>query len=131
MAELFSGDWMRAFMDAWNRDAELSADLARIGFSSVIGYGFDAEEHPRAVLVVDSGRATSVAAFAGQTLNWDLRATAEQWQAWKSKPPSLMGLGLAYTQRKLRFKQGDYAAMVKDPRLAGPFVRSFEVMARV
>ena len=131
MAELFSAEWMHAFMTAWNRDAGLSVELARVGFSSTIAYGFDVEEHPRVVFVIEGGKITSASSYGGQTLNWDLRASREQWLAWKAKPPSLMGLGLAYTQRKLRFKAGDYSAMVKDPRLAAPFVRSFELLAGV
>jgi hypothetical protein len=43
----------------------------------------------------------------------------------------MMGLGMAYTARKLKFQVGDYMAMVKDPRMAGPFVKSFSVMGRV
>jgi hypothetical protein len=39
-----------------------------------------------------------------------------------------MGLGMAYTSRKLKFNVGDYTAMIKDPRMAGPFIRSFAVM---
>ena len=130
MAELFSADWMKVYMDAWNSDSALSDELSRIGFNSVIGYGVEEEEAPRVVFVVSDGKITSIGPFNGETMNWDLRAKPEQWQEWMAKPPSLMGLGLAYTQRKLRFRSGDYAAMVKDPRMAGPFVRSFVVMRR-
>ena len=128
---MFSGEWMLAFMNSWNQDSQLAGELERIGFSSVIGYGFDDEEDPRVVVVVDKGRVTSASPYHGQSMNWDLRASRTQWEAWRKKVPSLMALGLAYTQRKLRFKVGDYASMVKDPRLAGPFVRSFGVMAQI
>lgn len=120
-----------AFMNAWNNDTQLAGELERIGFSTVIGYGFVDEDAPRVVVVVDKGRITSASPYQGQSLNWDLRASRAQWEAWREKVPSLMALGLAYTQRKLRFKVGDYASMVKDPRLAGPFVRSFGVMAQI
>ncbi len=43
----------------------------------------------------------------------------------------MMGLGMAYTGRKLKFEMGDYSAMVKDPRMAGPFIKSFAAMGRV
>lgn len=131
MSEIFSGEWMMAFMNAWNNDTQLAGELERIGFSTVIGYGFVDEDAPRVVVVVDKGRITSASPYQGQSLNWDLRASRAQWEAWREKVPSLMALGLAYTQRKLRFKVGDYASMVKDPRLAGPFVRSFGVMAQI
>lgn len=131
MSEIFSGEWMLAFQKGWNEDQQLADELERVGFSSVIAYGFDDEEDPRVVVVVEKGRVASAGPYHGQSLNWDLRAGKAQWEAWRQKVPSLMALGLAYTQRKLRFKVGDYATMVKDPRLAGPFVRSFSVMARI
>ncbi len=131
MAELFSADWMKAYMEAWNSEPELAGELEKIGFSSIIGYGYEDEDSPRSVIVVDNGKITSIGPYNGESLNWDLRATPKQWDDWMAKPPGLMALGLAYTSRKLKFSVGDYAAMVKDPRLAGPFVRSFGVMARI
>ena len=38
---------------------------------------------------------------------------------------------MAYTAGKLKFLAGDYAAMIKNPRMAGPFVKSFQVMGSV
>ena len=35
------------------------------------------------------------------------------------------------TTRKLKFNKGDYSAMIKDPRMAGPFIKSFAVMGQV
>ena len=130
MAELFSSDWMKAYMDAWNGEPSLADELETINFSAVIGYGIDGDSAPKVVFVVSEGRITSIGPYNGESMNWDLRATAEQWEKWMAKTPSLMGLGLAYTQRKLRFRTGDYAAMVKDPRMAGPFVKSFDIMRR-
>ncbi len=131
MAELFSDEWMKGFMEEWNKEPELADALAQINFNSVIGYGFDGEEQPRAVLVVEQGRAVNAGAYNGETLNWDLRATPENWNKWLEKGLGMMGLGMAYTARKLKFVVGDYMAMIKDPRMAGPFVKSFTVMGRV
>ena len=131
MAELFSDEWMKAFMQAWNDEPELAAALEKIGFNSVIGYGFDGEDDPRGGLVIEGGRATSAGTYGGQPLSWDLRASPESWQTWLDKGLSMMGLGMAYTTRKLKFKVGDYKAMLKDPRMTGPFIKSFTVMGRV
>lgn len=79
---------------------------------------------------MENGKATEAGIYAGQALNWDLRASFDQWLKWVEKPPGMMGLGMAYTSRKLKFKVGDYGAMVKDPRMAGPFIKSFSVMGR-
>lgn len=131
MAELFSEEWMKGYMEEWNKEPALSGELEKIGFNSVIGYGFDGEDQPRGVLVVENGKATSAGAYEGHDLNWDLRANRDSWEKWMKKGIGMTGLGMAYTSRKLKFKKGDYMAMIKDPRMAGPFVKSFSVMGRV
>jgi len=131
MADLFSDEWMKGFMEHWNAEPELSDALAQIGFNSVIGYGFDGDDQPKGVLTVENGKATAAGAYEGQELNWDIRASEDQWRKWMAKPPGMMGLGMAFTSRKMKFIVGDYSAMIKDPRMAGPFIKSFSVMSRV
>lgn len=131
MAELFTPKWMQKLMDEWNNEPEISQELSNIGFNSTIAYGFDGEETPRGVLVIKKGKVVSASAFDEQELNWDLRASKENWQKWFNKPPGMMGLGIAYTSRNLKFNKGDYTAMIKDPRMAGPFIKSFTLMGRV
>jgi len=41
-----------------------------------------------------------------------------------------MALGMAFTAGKMKFKVGDYSSMLKDPRMTGPFIKSFSVMGR-
>jgi hypothetical protein len=130
MADLFAPEWMASFQDVWNNEAGLSDELAKIGFSSTIAYGYLGEDAPRGVLVVENGKAVSAGAFEGQELSWDIRASQDNWTKWMSKPPGMMGLGIAYTSRKMQFLVGDYGAMVKDPRMAGPFVKSFAAMGK-
>ncbi len=131
MADLFSPEWMARFVEEWNAEPELSEALAEIGFNSTIGYGFPDDEQPRGVLVVENGKAISGGAYEGQELNWDIRASEDQWNKWIAKPPGMMGLGTAFASGKMKFKVGDYGAMLKDPRMAKPFIKSFSVMARV
>lgn len=131
MSELFSAEWMSKFMEEWNNEPELSDALASIDFNSVIGYGFDGDENPVGVLVVENGKGVSAGAYNGETLSWDLRASKDQWGKWIKKPPGMMGLGMAYTSRKLKFNIGDYGAMIKEPRMAGPFIKSFSIMGKV
>lgn len=131
MSELFSDEWMKDYMEEWNKEPELSDALAQINFNTVIGYGFDGDEQPLGVVVIENGKAVSAGAYNGEKLNWDLRASKDNWGKWLQKGLGMMGLGMAYTARKLKFMVGDYMAMIKDPRMAGPFVKSFTVMGRV
>lgn len=130
MAELFSAEWMKSFMDQWNKEGELTGPLAEIGFSSVIGYGFPDDDAPTGVLTIQNGVAVSAGSYAGETMNWDIRASNEQWCKWIDSPPGMMGLGAAFTTGKMKFKVGDYGAMLKEPRMAKPFIKSFSVMAK-
>lgn len=130
MAELFSSEWMNSFHEEWNKEPELADALANIGFTSTIAYGFDNEDAPRGVLVVEEGKVVKSGAYDNEPLNWDLRASQENWEKWVSKGIGMVGLGMAYTTRKLKFKVGDYGAMISDPRMATPFVKTFTVMGR-
>ncbi|MGN7612886.1 SCP-2 sterol transfer family protein [Magnetococcales bacterium HHB-1] len=131
MAELFSDEWMKKFGEEWNKESDLAGALEKINFNSTIAYGFDGEDNPLGVLVVENGHVTKAGAYAGEELNWDLRADADNWNKWIAKGLGMMSLGMAYTRRQLKFKVGDYGAMIKDPRMAGPFIKSFTVMGRV
>lgn len=128
---MFDQEWMQSFQEAWNAEPALADALAQINFNSVIGYGFTNDAQPTGVITIENGHAVSAGAYNGETMNWDLRATPENWGKWSKKPPGMMGLGVAYTTGKLKFLVGDYGAMVKDPRMAGPFIKSFGVMGRV
>lgn len=130
MSDLFTAEWMKRFGDAWNAEPDLGAALAKINFNSTIAYGFAGEAQPRGYLKVENGMVVDSGAYSGQALNWDLRCKAEDWQKWIQSPPGMMGLGMAYTTGKIKFAVGDYGAMVKDPRMAGPFIKSFAVMSR-
>jgi len=131
MADLFSTEWMTRFQEEWNNEPDLADALAKIDFTSTIAYGFDGDDQPIGFLVVEGGKAVSCGEYAGEELNWDLRASKESWEKWIAKGLGMMGLGMAYTSRKLKFQVGDYGAMVKDPRMAKPFIKSFSVMGRV
>jgi len=131
MSELFSEEWGHAYRDAWNGDGEITSALRQAGFSSIVAFGFHEEEEPRFVMTIEDGLVTSIDKQPEDAINWDIRASKENWLALVAKPPGLMKLGMAYTSRKMRFKKGDYASMIKDPSLAGAFVKSFALMSRI
>lgn len=131
MNEYFSSNWMKAYRDAWNAEPELAEMLANVGFDAVIGYGVLGEPEPRGVLHVENGRVVSAGLYAGEDLAWDLRASESTWHAWLESPPGMMQIGAAYTNGKFQILAGDYISMIKDSRMARPFVKSFETMAKI
>jgi len=128
MPDLFSLEWAEKYKDIWNSSEGVAADLARIGFNSVVAFGMEGEEEPRCVLTISNGQLVHIGSHNGEAIKWDLRASDEYWAHLLEKPPGLMKLGLAYTSRKLKFKKGDYVAMVRDPGLSMAFVKSFALM---
>ncbi|NOQ88628.1 MAG: SCP-2 sterol transfer family protein [Gammaproteobacteria bacterium] len=131
MADLFSNEWAQAFKDAWNADEEITASLQRVGFNSVVAFGLPDDGYPSFVMTIQNGLVSSINSADADDVKWDIRATKDNWLALIVKPPGLMKLGIAYTSRKLRFTKGDYATMIKDPSLAGAFVKSFALMGKV
>jgi len=130
MADLFTDEWMKSFQQAWNGEPELSDALAKIDFNTVIGYGFKGDDAAKGFLKIEAGKVTEAGIYDGQELNWDLRADDSTWGKWMQKDLGMTGLGLAVTTGKLKFNTGDFKAMIKDPRMATPFVKSFSVMGR-
>ena len=131
MADLFSNEWAQSFKDAWNADEEITSSLQRAGFNSVVAFGMPETDEPSFVMTIENGVVSSVNAASVEDIKWDIRATMDDWLSLIVKPPGLMKLGIAYTSRKLRFRKGDYATMIRDPSLAGAFVKSFALMGKV
>lgn len=131
MPELFSSDWMNELKDQWNGEPDVKDKLAEIGFNSIITCGFKDEDQPRGVFVVENGECIRAGDYAGEKPDWDMRAARKDWMKWVSKGIGLTGMGMAYTTGKLKFKSGDYGAMIKNPKMAGPFVKSFGLMKNI
>ena len=129
--KLFDNLWMSKYKDEWNKDPYLAKHLNEINFSSVIGYGFPDEEKPRSCIVVKNGYVVEAGRYENQPLNWDLRAKENHWQEWIQREVGTTGLGLAYTTGKLKFIEGDYKSMIKNPSMCSPFIKSFSAMSRI
>ena len=130
MAQLFSADWMNELKDAWNDEPEVCDKLAEIGFNSVIYCGFKNEEDPRGLFIVENGICVRAGAWSASepAANWDMRADLKDWLKWVENGIGMAGMGIAFATGKLKFKVGDYKSMIKDPRMANPFVKSFGLM---
>ncbi|WP_295388610.1 SCP2 sterol-binding domain-containing protein [uncultured Thiodictyon sp.] len=133
MAQLFSADWMNAYKDAWNAEPEVREKLAEIGFNSVVYCGFKNEENPRSLFVVENGVCVDAGAWSptSPAPSWDMRADLKDWLKWIENGIGMAGLGMAFATGKLKFKVGDYKGMLKDPRMANPFVKSFGLMQMI
>lgn len=131
MAQLFSDAWINDLKDAWNNEPEVSGELAKINFSSVITCGFKNEDTPKCVFVVEDGIATRAGLYDGETADWDMRADEKNWDAWAEKPLTMTSMGIAFATGKLKFATGDFKAMIKNPSMAVPFVKSFGLMSLI
>ncbi|CAA6809967.1 MAG: Unknown protein [uncultured Sulfurovum sp.] len=131
MAKICSGEWMNQLKDEWNAEPEVSNALAEIGFNSVIACGFKGDEKPSGVFIVENGICTRAGDYDGEAVDWDMRGTQENWEKWIKKPLTMTTMGLAVTTGKLKFATGDFKAMIKNPKMAGPFVKSFGLMSKI
>ena len=131
MAQLFSDEWINALKDAWNNDPEVKDKLAEINFNSKIACGYKDDDKPSCIFVVENGEAVSAGLYNGEDVDWDMRATAENWEKWAKKPLTMTSMGMAVATGKLKFATGDFKAMIKNPSMAGPFVKSFALMGAI
>jgi len=131
MSQLFTDEWINKLKDLWNDEPEVSGKLAEIDFTSTITCGFKDEDAPRCVFVVEKGIATSAGAYNGEKADWDMRATEDNWNKWMKKPLTMTSMGMAFATGKLQFKTGDFKAMIKNPSMAVPFVKSFGLMTKI
>jgi putative sterol carrier protein len=129
--KLFSDEWINLLKDLWNQTEDVSGKLAEIKFCSTITCGFKNEELPRCVFVVKDGIAVSAGLYQGEKADWDMRADQANWDKWTTKPLGMTSMGMAVATGKLQFKTGDFKAMIKNPSMAGPFVKSFSLMTQI
>ncbi|HET9113997.1 MAG TPA: hypothetical protein VFN66_09025 [Burkholderiales bacterium] len=127
MEVLFSEGWTKRFTNKWN-NSEVVPQLAAANFNSLIAFGYIGNEHPEVVMDIQNGRimiAEQYDAARYRALDWDLRAEPEQWMKWRGNGPGIGGLGVAIANQQLQFRAGDYRKMIRQPLLAGPFLKFF------
>ncbi|MHB1677315.1 MAG: hypothetical protein ACYCSS_07230 [Sulfuriferula sp.] len=102
--------------------------LAEANFNSFIAFGYIEPEHPEVIIDIKNGRIIAAQQYEAGPLgtpDWDLRAESEQWLKWRGNGPGIAGLGVAIANRQLQFRVGDYRKMIRQPMLAGPFLKFF------
>lgn len=131
MAKLFCHEWMQQLAAQWNSDTEMLDSLASAGFNASIGFGYNDAGPPRGVVEVVAGRIEYAGDYSDQELDWDLRAALQDWRDWIEHGFGLDKLGVAIANGRLGFRRGDYRRMIRTPALARPFLRHFELMAKL
>lgn len=132
MIPLFSEQWMTDLKKEWNAAPQVFEPLQKAAFFSRVGYGFIGEPHPRGILTIENGfAATTRSGTANSEVDWDLRASEENWKNWIEKGFSLYNLGVAFATHQLQFEKGNYGQMLKNPLLSRPFVRHFELFENI
>lgn len=131
MSQLFSESWMLALKKEWNNSPDIVEPLQKAGFSSRIGYGFKEEPHARGYIVVVEGLVTHAGAMEEVELDWDLRASPENWANWIEKGFGLTKLGPAIATHSLEFKKGNYRQMIQNLSLSQTFLKHFQLLGEI
>ena len=128
MYPLFSAAWMEALATAWNTDGQMLENLIESNFDAEIGFGFIDDDRPIGYLKISSGAVVVAGLHGHQTLDWDLRASHENWRLWLTEGFGPNRLGFTTATGKLRFVKGNFRQIVRNPSMARPFLRVFELM---
>lgn len=131
MDQLFSEQWMIALKNKWNSSPQLYEPLQKAHFSARIGYGFKGEPRARGLLAIVDGLVMQAGAMDDGELDWDLRASPENWTSWIENGFGLTKLGPAIATMALEFAKGNYRQMIQNPSLSQPFMQHFQLMAEI
>lgn len=131
MSQLFSEEWMIALKNEWNNSPEVFEPLQKASFSSRIGYGFQGEPSARGYISVENGKVVQAGAMDDSELDWDLRASPENWVAWIEHGFGLSKLGPAIATKALVFNKGNYRQMIQNLSLSQPFLQHFKLMGNI
>lgn len=131
MSLLFTRQWIEDFGARWNGDPEIVDALAAEHFTAIVALGFSSQTNPIALLDIREGRIIQTGLYSSRrdiTPDWDLRASAEQWESWRKSGFSFNSLGVAVSSGKLEFRKGDYRRLLRTPNLVKAFLRFFELL---
>ncbi len=131
MEQLFSDKWMTALKDKWNKSPQVYEPLQKAAFNARIGYGFKGEPRARGMISIVHGLVLHAGAMDDGELDWDLRATPENWASWIENGFGLTKLGPAIATNTLQFEKGNYRQMISNPSLSQAFLQHFQLMGKV
>lgn len=122
MNRFLSEEWMRAYMEEWNKNEKLKSDLK--DFSATIKYYIEGEEEKAVELVVEKGVAKSAGKANSKKHDFELWASPENW---KKLATGDMGPRAAMLTKRLKFK----GSMITAMKYMSAFEESLRMMSRV
>jgi len=133
MNQLFSAEWMAALKEQWNHNPHIHVPLQKAAFTARIGYGYKGETRARGMLSIVNGKVQDARAMDDMDvdLDWDLRASQENWSAWIESGFGLTKLGPAIATNSLEFARGNYRQMIRNLSLSQPFLQHFQLMKKI
>ena len=133
MTDLFSEEWMGALKEVWNYNPQVHKPLQKAKFTARIGYGFKGEPHARGMLSIVNGKVQYAGALddVDVDLDWDLRASRENWTAWIESGFGVTKLRPAIDTNSLEFVKGNYRKMITNLSLGQPFLQHFQLMHKI
>jgi len=131
--QLFSNEWMNALKEAWNTTPQVHMPLQVAKFTAHIGYGFKGEPYARGVLYIVNGKVQDAGKLDAMDfdLDWDLRASRENWSCWIAGGFGINKLGPAIATNSLEFVKGNYRQMITNMSLGQPFLQHFQLMKQI
>ncbi|MFN3976642.1 MAG: SCP2 sterol-binding domain-containing protein [Aquificaceae bacterium] len=122
MYKFLSEDWIRAYMEEWNKNEKLKSDLK--DFSASIKYYVEGKEGEAVELIVDKGLAKSAGEANSNKYDFELWASLENW---KKLANGEMGPRAAMLTKRLKFK----GSMITAMRYMTSFEESLRMMSKV
>jgi hypothetical protein len=131
--QLFSNEWMSALKEAWNTTPQVHMPLQVAKFTARIGYGFKGEPRARGMLYIVNGKVQDARVLDETVvdLDWDLRASRENWTNWIASGFGVTKLGPAIATNSLEFVKGNYRQMITNMSLGQPFLQHFQLMKQI
>lgn len=122
MHKFLSEDWIKAYMEEWNKNEKLKSDLKN--FSASIKYYIEGKENNAVELIVEKGIAQSAGKANNHKYDFELWASLENW---KKLATGEMGPRAAMLTKRLKFK----GSMITAMKYMTSFEESLRMMSRI
>ncbi len=122
MHKFLSEDWIKAYMEEWNKNEKLKSDLK--DFSASIKYYIEGKEHEAVELIVENGIAKSAGKANAYKYDFELWASPDNW---KRLATGEMGPRSAMLTKRLKFK----GSMITAMKYMSAFEESLRMMSRI